>query len=305
MEFDHEALNGTANICVLFADISGSTRLYETLGDQEASRVVKLCLDEMKAATLQNRGRVVETIGDEILSTFATAEYASLAADNMMRRVERLPPVSGKPLGLRIGFHFGPVLQENGKIFGDTINTAARIVALARARQIFASKTTVDLLPAFMRNATRDIAAFNLKGKREEMDICEILWQGEHSELTVQFKSGPDKIAVKQRLVVKLGPEKQYVLDANNSQLSLGRGAENTIVVDNLRVSRHHAKIELRRDKFMLTDSSTNGTWVLFDGKSEVLLRHEELALQGRGLISLGHPYDPKDNIGTLGFEEV
>jgi hypothetical protein len=289
---------------VLFADITGSTTLYETLGDQEASRVVKLCLDEMKAATEQHRGIVVETIGDEILSTFASAEYASLAADSMMRRIEKLPPVNGRPLSLRIGFHFGPVLQENGKLFGDTINTAARIVALARARQIFASKTAVDLLPTFMRNNTRDIAAFNLKGKREEMDICEILWQGEHSELTVQYKSGPEK-TVKQRLLVKPSPEKLHVLDAHTSQLTLGRGTENTIIIDNLRVSRHHAKIELRRDKFVITDSSTNGTWVLFDGKSEVLLRHEELALQGRGLISLGHPYDPNDNVGTLRFEEA
>lgn len=297
--------NGSAKLCVLFADISGSTTLYETLGDQEASRVVKLCLDEMKTATLKNRGKVVETIGDEILSTFATPEHAALAADNMMRRVERLPPVAGKPLNLRVGFHFGPVLQENDKIFGDTINTAARIVALARARQIFASKIAVDQMPAFMRGATRELAAFSLKGKREDMDICEILWQEERSELTMQFKSGVDKVYVKQRLVLRLSPERLYVLDADKGQLSLGRGAENHVVIDNLRVSRRHARIELRRDKFVLTDSSTNGTWVLFDGKSEVLLRHEELTLQGRGLISLGHPYDPNDRTGTLGFEEA
>lgn len=290
---------------MLFADISGSTRLYEKLGDQEASRLVKLCLDEMKTATLKNRGRVVETVGDEILSTFATPEHAALAAESMLRNVERLPPVDGKPLSLRVGFHFGPVLQENDKIFGDTVNTAARIVALAKARQIFASKVAVDLMPAFMRSATRELAAFSLKGKRDEMDICEILWQEERSELTVQFKSGAGKVGIRQRLVLRLEPERLYVLDADTGQINLGRGAENTIVIDNLRVSRQHAKIELRRDRFVLTDSSTNGTWVLVDGKSEMLLRHEELTLQGRGLISLGHPYDPNDRIGTLGFEEA
>lgn len=294
--------NGAVPLCVLFADIVGSTRLYELLGDQEASRVVKLCLDEMKTATQMNKGWVVETVGDEILSTFASPEQGALAAEVMMRRVERLPPVAEKPVSLRIGFHYGPVLRENDKIFGDTVNTAARIVSLARARQIFASKSTVELMPPFMRGTTRDLAAFSLKGKREEMEVCEILWQGDCSQLTVQFKSNADLAQAKHRLVLSLGAEQRYEVDADSGPVSLGRDPENQVVIDNLRISRRHAKIDLRRGKFVLTDSSTNGTWVLFDGKSEALLRHEEIALYGRGLITLGHPYDRADPLGTLGF---
>ncbi|MFM8333263.1 MAG: adenylate/guanylate cyclase domain-containing protein [Candidatus Methylumidiphilus sp.] len=294
--------NGAVPLCVLFADIVGSTRLYELLGDQEASRVVKLCLDEMKTATQINKGWVVETVGDEILSTFASPEQGALAAEVMMRRVERLPPVAEKPVSLRIGFHYGPVLRENDKIFGDTVNTAARIVSLARARQIFASKSTVELMPPFMRGATRDLAAFSLKGKREEMEVCEILWQGDCSQLTVQFKSNADLAQAKHRLVLSLGAEQRHVVDADSGPVSLGRDPENQVVIDNLRISRRHAKIDLRRGKFVLADSSTNGTWVLFDGKSEALLRHEEIALYGRGLITLGRPYDRADPSGTLGF---
>lgn len=304
MDSDLTSPNEASALCVLFADIAGSTRLYELLGDQEASRLVKLCLDEMKSATLQGQGRVVETIGDEILSTFAMPGQAAVVAEDMMRRVGRLPSAVGKPLSLRAGFHFGPVIQENGKIFGDTVNTAARIAALAKARQIFASKSTVDLLPPFLRSATRDIAAFNLKGKHEAMDICEFLWTGEEpGELTVRLQNTANA-AAERRLLLRQG-HRLHVLDMGSGPLSLGREAENHIVVDNLRVSRRHAKIEFRQGKFVLTDSSTNGTWVLFAGQGEVALRHEELALHGSGLISLGHPHAPDDGAETLEFEEL
>jgi class 3 adenylate cyclase len=295
---------GAAHLCVLFADITGSTRLYEALGDEEASRMVRLCLEEMKAATLHHQGRVVETIGDEILSTFAMPAQAALAAEDMMRRVEKLPSPGGRPLSLRIGFHFGPVLQDGGKIFGDTVNTAARICSLAGARQIFTSKHAAVLLPPLLSSAIREIAAFSLKGKREDMDVCELLWRGEHSELTVQFR-GVLNASQNRRLLLRLNAERMHVVDADSGALSLGREVDNHIIVDNRRVSRRHARIELRRDKFVLTDTSTNGTWVLFEGQGEVVLRHEELALRGRGFISLGHPYDPSDTVGTLEFEET
>jgi len=302
MQFDLDH-NGAIRLCVLFADIAGSSRLYESLGDGEAARIVKRCLEEMKAATHLNQGVVVETIGDEILSTFPSPGQAAFAAKTMMRRVQQLPPVSGNPLSLRIGFHYGPVLKEEGKIFGDTVNTAARIVSLAKASQVFASKASVELMPPLLRDATRDIASFSLKGKREEMDICELLWDEEGSDLTIQFKPPPSMEGASQRLALGLGPDRLVVYDPGKGPLSLGRGLENDVVIDSPRASRRHARIELRRGKFVLTDSSTNGTWVLFEGEGEVMLRHEDLALHGRGLITLGHPYDHANRQGTLGFD--
>jgi len=301
MDFD-SSQNGAVKLCVLFADIAGSTRLYELQGDEEASRVIKLCLEEMKIATEIHGGLVVDTIGDEILSTFSSPEKAAAAAEAMMRRVERIPTRT-HPINLRIGFHFGPVLKEGEQIFGDTINTASRIASLAKARQVFASKTTVEMMPPFLRNATRDIASFSLKGKREEMEICEILWEEEHTDLTVQFNRGASLGGVRQRLMLGLEPDKLIFYDPAKGPLTLGRGGENDVIIDNLRVSRRHARIELRRDKYVLTDSSTNGTWVRFEGENEVALRHEELALHGRGQITLGHPFDPADRVGTLGFD--
>ena len=302
MAFDSSHI-GAATLCVLFADIAGSTRLYELLGDEDASRTVKLCLEEMKAATAMHNGSVIDIIGDEILSTFPTTGHAASAAESMMRGVERLPPVNGGPVCLRIGFHFGPVLRGKSGICGDTVNTAARIVSLARARQVFASKAAIDLMPPYPRYASRDIASFCLKGKREEMDICELLWEEERTELTVQLKRTDSMAAAKQRLMLALDPDRLIVYDPGKGPLTLGRGVENDVVVDSPRISRQHARIELRRDKYVLADSSTNGTWVRFDGKQDVMLRHEELALHGRGVITLGHPFNPCERQGSLGFD--
>lgn len=298
----------TTKLCVLFADIVGSTRLYETLGDREASRIVGLCLQEMAKATQFFHGMVVETIGDEILSTFPNPAAAALAAGAMMRQVERLPPVGNAAPTLRIGIHFGSVLRKNHKIFGDTVNTAARIVSLARARQVLASKTSVNLMSANLRSATRELSAFSLKGKSEAMEICEVLWEDETSDLTLQVDRQKEKEPAKHRLLLNFDPEhpatpdRLYVLDTCQSPLTLGRDGENRIIVDNPRVSRRHARIELRQDKFVIADSSTNGTWVLFEGEGEIPLHHEESVLYGHGIISLGHPYRHVEQTSSLRF---
>lgn len=302
---DHESLQNGANIvCVMFADISGSTKLYETLGDEEASGIIKLCLDEMKAATVLHQGHVADVIGDEILATFEFSEHAVQAAETMMRQVEGLPPVKGAPLSLRIGIHIGPVLSKDGQLYGDTINTAARIVSLARARQIFTSKSTVETLPGYLASNSRDIASFALKGKREEMDICELIWLEEPTDLTIQApRASAHKTTLKHRLVLAQESGMPFVFQPDEGPLTLGRGQENKLVIENPRASRLHARIELRRDKYVLVDSSTNGTWVRFDGENEVVLRHEELALHGSGLITLGNPFDPENRKCSLGFD--
>ncbi|MDD5035442.1 MAG: adenylate/guanylate cyclase domain-containing protein [Methylococcaceae bacterium] len=288
-------------LCVMFADISGSTRLYERLGDREASSLVNSCLDEMKSTVLPFQGRVVMTIGDEILVAFASPEKAVMAASDMLGRVGSIPTSLGYRLTLRIGLNFGPVIEDGGNILGDTVNTAARIVGLAKAGQILASKTMVGFLPASMREASRDIAAFKLKGKSEEIGICEILWQEERRDITIQYRNSRSIAPRASRLVLGLD-EKRYRLERKDGELTLGRDLSNDIVINDPRISRWHAKIECRRDKFVLSDSSTNGTWVLFEGNSEFQLKHEEVVLHDHGLITLGRRHDRLDTLGSMEF---
>src|SRR3989475_12244490 len=127
------------NLAVLFADITGSTRLYEKLGNARALECVGLCLNIMREPTLGCGGRVVQTIGDEVLCVFPTASAATQAAAEMQSRLEMQEPVSGQRLQIHIGLQFGPVLEEGQDVFGDCVNVAARMVKMAKPPRITAA----------------------------------------------------------------------------------------------------------------------------------------------------------------------
>ena len=76
---------------ILFADVSGSTRLFETRGDVEARRLIAAVLDAMGKVARMYGGRVVKTIGDEVMVTLPTAVDGLLAACDMQRKIERDP----------------------------------------------------------------------------------------------------------------------------------------------------------------------------------------------------------------------
>ena len=96
-------------LCVLFADIAGSTRLYETLGDAAALRMIERCLAGLQHVTRANGGRVVKTIGDEVMAVFDTAAQGMQAASEMLRAVDALPaPAPGVHLAKRMESILGP-----------------------------------------------------------------------------------------------------------------------------------------------------------------------------------------------------
>jgi len=64
-------------------------------------------------------------------------------------------------------------------------------------------------------------------------------------------------------------------------------------LIDDLMVSRNHARIEKRKDQFVPVDQSTNGTYVMITGREEIALRRSEFVLYGQGVIAFG--YSPSD----------
>lgn len=293
-------------LCVLFADVSGSTQLYEQLGDKQAALVIGNCIKHMDSATRLHEGTTVQIIGDEILAIFPTPDQGLQAATDMMHRVVMEQTVAGKRLALRIGLHHGPVLLQNNylfsdqpDIFGDTVNTAARIVALAKPHQILCSADAAKLLPSHWHIATRNLDAFSLKGKSEDIQICEIVWEKQEDSTVIRLPTA----ASQGRLILHY-QNREAVMDGGAREISLGRDPEgNDIIIDDRRVSRQHAKIERRRDKFVLIDKSTNGSFVIIEGYSEIAVRREEFILYGRGYINLGHAHDHTDMASTLSFE--
>jgi adenylate cyclase len=273
-------------LAVLFADIAGSTKLYDTFGDAVAKRMIDDCIDLMRGVTEQYGGRVVKTIGDEVMCVLPDADSACLAATDMQLKISALPSVSGVQRAIRAGFHVGAVIEENNDVFGDTVNLAARMAGLAKGTQIMTTRFTVDRLSPMLRGSTRPIAALSVKGKGDDVEVCEIIWQASE-EMTMATPS-LSAAARNVQLHMRHGGQ-AHLLEQANEGIILGRDASCAIVVADRMASRQHARIERRRDKFFLIDQSTNGTFVAVEGEPEISLRREEVMLRGSGKIAFGH----------------
>jgi class 3 adenylate cyclase len=282
-------------IAVLFADVAGSTRLYEALGDQAALAAVNLCLSDVREACAAYRGRVVKTIGDEAMALFPSADLAAEAARDMQRRIARRPPAGTQRLALRIGMHVGSAIHADGDVFGDSVNLAARMVGLAKGGQIILSSAAARALTNWLAHHTREVDSLTVKGKMRDVAVFELLWdEGEEDRTTLVWPHTFAQTRVHLRhgeRLLDLGPDKPA--------LTFGRDGHNDVVIADRLASRTHARIERRRDKYVLIDQSTNGTYVTFEGEQEIMLRREEIVLRGRGQLSFGHPYavDPTETV--------
>jgi class 3 adenylate cyclase len=271
---------------VLFADVSGSTRLYDTVGDKLAFAAVQACVNVFIQVTEANGGRVIKTIGDEVMALFPDGNVAAAAAIEMQNGIERLEPTGGQRLGARIGFHFGPAIERDGDVFGDMVNLAARLSDVAIRGQVITSRATVDALNPVLRGCCRPLHAIDLKGKGE-VAICEVLWQESEQSLTVLASSEHSAATRATKLVLEYGG-REIVLDAGKPSLAFGRDKAQELVVEDSNASRAHGRIEMRAGKFFVVDHSVNGTWVTVEGNPEFVLRREDFALLGRGWIAFG-----------------
>jgi adenylate cyclase len=278
---------------VLFADISGSTRLYEELGDAQALARIDGCVRLLRGAALEFAGRVVKTTGDGVMCAFADAEAALDAARFMQVRLAEQAALGGPPLAIHIGCHYGSVLENDADLYGDCVNVAVRVVGLAKAGQVIATQEVVGRIGERLRERVRMLDHVAVKGKREPLPIFELSWQDadDLTTLGTRVEDAPS------RLKLVFGSRELWFDAAGGNALRLGRDAACDIVIVDRRVSRQHARIEKRRDKFMLIDQSANGTYVAVNGENEICLRREELVLRASGRICIGHRTGDADAI--------
>lgn len=271
-----------SRIAVLFADIAGSTAIYDRLGDAKALSRIGACIAALKAHTLRCGGRVVKTAGDGLMCAFADSSAALRAASEMQLAQEAL----AQDLQLRIGFHVGRVIEAEQDLFGDTVNVAARVAGFAKPAQILTTESAVLVLPGYLRGGVRSIGEVSLRGRQQPIGLYEIVWQC-NAELTMVDSDRAPPALAPRRLTLRCGGC-SYRFPEGATQITLGRGEDNDIVVGFARASRLHGRIEARSGGFALVDLSTNGTYVRFEGAKEQLLRHEEIPLRGAGVIGCG-----------------
>jgi class 3 adenylate cyclase len=275
-------------VTVLFADVSGSTKLYESEGDKAAMEAIARCVDQLWQTVESSDGRVVKTLGDEVMAVFLTPDAAAYAASSMQYAIDALPLVGATKLGVRIGFHCGPVLQNDNDIFGDTVNLAARLVEQAGRGQIIFSRETSDRLGPVFRSFKRPLYAIHVKGKAEEVELCELIWR-HADDMTMSLaahanaKPKPPVLRLKYR-------DREIIRRRDTESITMGRAPDCSLVIASSRASRNHCTIERRHDKFVLVDQSTNGTYVTAEVGTEILLQREEFRLGEHGWITFGEP---------------
>ncbi len=281
---------------IFFADVSGSTELYEKLGNKPAKKAIDLCLNELRSIVGAHQGQVVKEIGDELMVMFGKAETALQAAAEMQQRVTLLPAIAGVKLAIRIGFHLGQVLEDEenrGDFWGDAVNVAARLAGLAKAGQVLTSSVTVDTLPPAQRVSLRDLSAISVKGKHDAVHVYELLWGDaeDATQLVGRASSARRETASSTRLETKLtlrAGDRTLAFPSDKNVLVLGRDKICDFIVEEKTASRRHARIERKGLQYFLVDESTNGTYVAVEGDSEVVLSRDRLLLGERGKIALG-----------------
>ena len=318
---------------VLFADLRGSTSMYETLGNADATAVVTRSVALLARIVTTQGGQVVKTLGDGLMATFETPAQAVAAADDMhdsMARIsmadeaqaeaandERaegedagdsgigdsgsdggnptLPPRPPVPLKLQVGLAHGEVVEMSGDVFGDAVNVAARLLDHAGDNETLVTSTVLGGLPDDEHPRFRSLDRMQLRGRVEPVHVylLESMRRFGDTAATAFGDIAPMTAEPEGIRLVWLDQNRIYA--GTSLPVILGRSPQATYIIDDTRVSRSHARIAWHGGTFQLTDLSYNGTYVRFDHDPEVIsLRRGSCTLHGSGLIGLGgSPADP------------
>ncbi|MDD3353611.1 adenylate/guanylate cyclase domain-containing protein [Zoogloea sp.] len=270
---------------VLFADLVGSTQLYQRVGDEVAFEVVDRSIRAMRVVVEARSGRVVKHTGDGLMAVFPDADSAADATLAIHQIIKEQPDGPDRRLAARIGFHYGAVVASGSDVFGDTVNFAARLAELATPGKAITSVETARRLGPEWRSILHSLPPRIIRGVTRPVELCELMCEA-MGELTI-VQGGHFLLDSEPELRLYMDTQ-SVVLNSSRPSARIGRDPTADLVVGDSQSSRRHAEIELRGDKFVLIDRSSNGTFVQIDGEREFLLSREEVVLRGRGHFALG-----------------
>ena len=283
------------NLTIMFADITGSTSLYDTHGNDIAESIVSESITQASNCVTDNNGSVVKTIGDEIMCSFEKSEHALDASACIHNYFKDNLILSKYPVAFRIGVHSGECVMSKNDYFGDAVNIAARLAAIARGQQTIFSDAAYEQSDIEHKNNSRKYDVTNLKGKESKIVIYELLWEdNQDDELTrisahlTSVHSFQETSSINEELTLTYEDKTIRQTGTDQGTISIGRSIDNKLPVVSTMASRAHAKITYRRNKFILTDQSTNGTTVINGNAHPVFIKREEIHLLENGFIIFG-----------------
>ncbi len=278
---------------ILFADLRGSTSLYESMGNAEATAVVTQSVALLARIVESMGGQVVKTLGDGLMAMFILPKAALAAAEEMHDSMERIGgPGSSlpQPLKVQVALAGGEVVQMSGDVFGDAVNVAARLLDHAGDNETLLTATVLAGLPPGQRGRFRSLERMQLRGRVEPVHVY--LLEAQRNPGDTAATAFGDMLPAPEPEGIRLvWTTQNRVYSGTDLPVVLGRSPQVTYCIDDTRVSRSHARIDWHGGTFQLTDLSYNGTYVRFDHDPEVIsLRRGTCTLHGSGLIGLGTP---------------
>ncbi len=288
---------------VVFADLFGSTGVFEALGNAKATQEVTRITAWVAQKFSEHDGRVVKFLGDGVLATFDSSPKALRAVVDMQRSYQHLlnhmPPKHYMPL--RIGVAHGDVELVDDDCYGDAVNIAARLSELTGPHQIWANSAAITDAGAAMDMQIRPLGPIHIRGRSEPCTVCQIEWQEDVNSDLFTIAAPPDSLLDDPTADALGGQIELSWLDTHKvfksfeMPIFIGRTRQSEFMVSDSRVSRTHARVDWRNGCVVLADVSSYGSWVRFaGGGADLLLRREECVLHGHGEISLGTPFsDP------------
>lgn len=276
---------------VLFADLRGSTALYETLGNAQATAVVTQTINALGHKVPAMGGQLIKTLGDGLMAVFSVPSLAVACARQMHEHLERAvaaPHVSAavSRLALQIALAHGEVVEVNGDCFGDAVNVAARLLDHAGDNETLITGEVFDALADDVRASYRSLDRMRLRGRAELVEVHMLPPRGGDNAATLMQTrielAEPEGLQLVWR-------DSTYRFTRHELPLLIGRGSTCGLLIDEARVSRTHARIDWLSGGLQISDLSINGTYVRFAGDDEVLsLRRGACTLHGNGEIGLG-----------------
>lgn len=283
--------NDNQKVVVLFANISESTKLYERMDNDTATHMIKECLSLMQKITETQMGDVLNITGDKANCIFWDATSAVLAAKGMHEAIEGYlndGTQADVNINLHIGIHTGPVQKEGNEIFGDTVNILAKVTQIAKPREIMITEPVFDELEDMLKSSARHTKILKFKDNSPPLKLYEYIWEDYETTIAVNRTTFSMMETVENVCLELTYQNQKYKITNQAPQLKLGRQRQNDIVIRSESISRFHAFIELRNNRFILSDQSTNGTFVYPKDGHPYSVKQAEAFLEGSGSLCLG-----------------
>lgn len=173
----------TRDVTLMFTDIVGSTSFFERRGDIEGRTMIQEHNDLLFPVVQRHGGTVLRTIGDAIMAVFPTPEEGVRSAIDMQRTLCERNKTQRKEdhIRVRIGVNYGKGILQDGDVYGDMVNVAARVESLADGDQILISRSVYDQVRRTEDILCRYFSATEVKGKAEPIEIYRVVWGDEEA----------------------------------------------------------------------------------------------------------------------------